>query len=70
MSSDTVFHLAPGVFGEKEKPLVEFPGVQVSGFRFGSGVCAVRLRNSRGEIVALPFQGQQIGADVAGHGGR
>ncbi|MEI7468696.1 MAG: DUF4432 family protein [Chloroflexota bacterium] len=29
-------------------------------FRYDSGVCAVRLKNSVGELVLLPFQGQQI----------
>ena len=32
----------------------------VSTFRYDSGVCALRLRNDLGELVMLPFQGQQI----------
>jgi hypothetical protein len=31
-----------------------------SAFRYRSGVAALRIRNSLGEIVVLPFQGQQI----------
>jgi hypothetical protein len=31
-----------------------------SSFRYQSGVCALRLKNALGELVTLPFQGQQI----------
>ncbi len=47
-------------FGEKERSVCEAGELAVSGFRFGSGVVALRIRNARGEILMLPFQGQQI----------
>lgn len=43
-----------------ERPICEIGDAAVSGFRFASGVAALRIRNARGEIVMLPFQGQQI----------
>lgn len=48
------------MFGEGEKPLCQTGELSVSTFRYDSGVAAVRIRNSRGEITVLPFQGQQI----------
>ena len=59
-ANETTVHLSPEFFGEREKVLLETPGLSATAFRFGSGVCAVRLRNDEGEIVMLPFQGQQI----------
>lgn len=53
-------HLAEGMFGEKEKTLAEFGSLTAATFRYPSGVCAVRLTNSRGSVIILPFQGQQI----------
>ncbi|RME57566.1 MAG: DUF4432 family protein [Caldilineae bacterium] len=53
-------HLTPASFGEKERPLLEFGNLVASGFRFDSGVAGLRIRNDRGELVMLPFQGQQI----------
>ncbi len=54
--------LHPGLFGERERVLFEDGerGLAASAFRYDSGVCAVRLRNSQGELIVLPFQGQQI----------
>ena len=48
------------MFGEKERVVLEHPSFTASTFRYGSGVAAVRLRNEKGELVMLPFQGQQI----------
>ncbi len=56
----TVIYLYPSLFVEKEKPLIEAGSLSASVFRFESGVCAVRLGNGVGELVLLPFQGQQI----------
>jgi hypothetical protein len=56
----TTIHLIPSQFGEKESLLVEHGELSASTFRFPSGVCAVRLKNALGELVALPFQGQHI----------
>lgn len=54
------FTLAAPAFGERETTLVEFGPLRADAFRFASGVCGLRLRNDRGEMVLLPFQGQQI----------
>ena len=48
------------LFTEKEKSLCEFGEFTVSAFRYESGVAALRIKNSRGEIVVLPFQGLQV----------
>ena len=48
------------MFGEKERPLCQFGVFSISTFRFDSGVAGLRITNDRGEIVVLPFQGQQI----------
>ena len=56
----TVIHLQSAFFGEKERSLIEFGSLKASVFRYDSGVCALRMSNSLGEVVALPFHGQQI----------
>lgn len=56
----TTIHLAPSAFSEKERTLVESGTLSASTFLFDSGVHGVRLRNALGELVMLPFQGQQI----------
>jgi hypothetical protein len=53
-------NLTSSQFTEKETSLVESGALSASLFRFVSGVCAVRLQNGVGELVLLPFQGQQI----------
>ncbi|MGI5877295.1 MAG: DUF4432 family protein [Christensenellales bacterium] len=53
-------HLFYSQFDGKEKTLLESGGLSVSAFRYPGGVCALRARNDRGELVILPFQGQQI----------
>lgn len=57
---ETLLHLFPGQFSLIERKLVEAAGFSASTFQFESGVYAVRLRNEQGELVMLPFQGQQI----------
>jgi len=52
--------LEPAFCGETERPLVRNDDFRVSTFRFRSGVCALRLHNASGELVVLPWQGQQI----------
>lgn len=66
--SEAKFHLTPQIFSEKEKPLAEQGELAASAFRFDSGVCGLRLKNEQGELVLLPFQGQQIWS--AAFGGR
>jgi hypothetical protein len=64
----TSIYLADGFFGPAERPLLEHGELAASAFRFASGVAALRLRNSQGELVMLPYQGQQIWS--AAFGGR
>ena len=47
-------------FSEKEKLLLENGEMKVSSFLYDTGVHALRLVNTRGELIFLPFQGQQI----------
>ena len=58
--TDTILHLTPAFFSERERVLVEHGPLTASAFRYDSGVCALRLKNELGELVMLPFQGQQI----------
>ncbi len=52
--------LRDAMFSEREQPLLTWGAFSVSTFRFDSGVAALRLSNARGEIIMLPFQGQQV----------
>ncbi len=65
---ETRIHLAPTAFTEVEKPLVEHGPLKASIFRYNSGVAAIRIANEEGELILLPFQGQQIWS--ANFGGR
>jgi hypothetical protein len=58
----TKTQLQPYFFADRERVFVELDahGLSASLFRFDSGVCGVRLRNQVGELVLLPYQGQQI----------
>ncbi|RLT43028.1 MAG: DUF4432 family protein [Chloroflexi bacterium] len=58
--SESTIHLRPEFFDSKERLLVENGAFTVSALRYDSGVAALRLRNGAGELVMLPFQGQQI----------
>jgi hypothetical protein len=68
MPVETLIHLAPTYFAEHagterskcERPLVSFGELSATSFRFGSGVCALRLQSDTGSLITLPFQGQQI----------
>lgn len=61
-------HLRQEHFTDKERPLVNAGSLSASTFRFESGVAGLRLCNELGELVLLPFQGQQIWS--ASFGGR
>jgi hypothetical protein len=56
----TTLHLTQEQFSTKETLLAEHGELAASAFRYPSGVCALRLKNALGELVMLPFQGQQI----------
>ena len=58
--SETVIHLSPHLFTEKEKPFIEAGPLSASVFHFATGVCGLRLKNELGQVVLLPYQGQQI----------
>jgi hypothetical protein len=53
-------HLQKNFFTEAEKILAEHTGLTASIFLYDTGVQAVRLKNQLGELILLPFQGQQI----------
>ncbi len=64
-ASETLIHLTPAMFTDKEQLLVEAPGsagqtLDAYTFRFNSGVCGLRLVSNVGELVMLPYQGQQV----------
>lgn len=52
-------------FGAVEREIANFDGLRATGFRFASGVAALRITGAAGEIVTLPFQGQQIWDAIA-----
>lgn len=56
----TIVHLSAAQFSSQENLLAEHGELRASAFRYASGVCAIRLTNSLGELVMLPYQGQQI----------
>lgn len=60
MNSMTTIQLHETFFSAKGKRFVEYEGLSASLFRYDSGVCGLRIKNSRGHLVMLPFQGQQI----------
>lgn len=47
-------------FTDRERELLTHGNIQVSAFRYSSGVEALKIRNRKGYIISLPFQGQQI----------
>ena len=58
--TETIIYLTPAVFTERERLLVEHGSLAASAFRYDSGVAALRLENEAGQLILLPFQGQQI----------
>jgi hypothetical protein len=60
MMFETIAYLQPAHFGEREERLIEHDSLSASTYRFDSGVCALKLENDVGQLVLLPFQGQQI----------
>ncbi|MGQ9553499.1 MAG: DUF4432 family protein [Anaerolineae bacterium] len=60
MTTETLVNLTPRMFAEKERVLIEHGPLSASTFLYDSGVCGLRLRSGLGQVVLLPFQGQQI----------
>ena len=69
MTGQTSINLNAVNFGTGEQVIAEGDGMTASAFRYSSGVAALRIRNRVGEIICLPFQGQQI-HDATFHGRR
>jgi hypothetical protein len=59
-----IINLSPNFFSEREKTLVSQGELTATTFLFESGVAGLKLQNSRGELVILPYQGQQIWSAV------
>ena len=57
---ETIIHLTKEMFSTKERLLVEHGGLKASTFIYDSGVLALKIENKRGEMIMLPYQGQQI----------
>jgi hypothetical protein len=57
---DASLILARETFPNDERRLATFGAMGVSAFRYSTGVEALRITNGVGEVVLLPFQGQQI----------
>lgn len=53
-------YLHKSFFNEVEKTILQAVSLSASVFQFPSGVCGLRVKNVKGELVILPFQGQQI----------
>ena len=56
----TTINLHPGMWRDRAHQLVSAGELQAELFRFDSGVLGLRLSNSVGNLVLLPYQGQQI----------
>ena len=69
MTGHTSINLNAVSFEAGESIIAEAGGMTASVFRYASGIAALRIRNRVGEIVCLPYQGQQI-HDAAFHGRR
>lgn len=57
---ETIIQLTPEQFLSEERVIVRSGSLSAAAFRFPGGVCGLRLANESGELVLLPFQGQQI----------
>lgn len=60
MRNQTIVQLAPTFFDGRNRSLIEHGELAATTFTYDSGVAGLSLRNSQGELVMLPFQGQQI----------
>jgi len=54
------FKLKECFFTEKDHLLAQHEGIRVICFKYETGVAALRIENKRGNIIVLPYQGQQI----------
>ena len=58
--SEIIINLSKNMFEDHERLFIEKDGLTASIFQFSTGVSGLRLKNLSGELVLLPFQGQQI----------
>lgn len=56
----TTLPLVPALFGETPRTLLDNANFRIELFRYPSGIEAVRMENSRGYVVVLPFYGQMV----------
>jgi hypothetical protein len=54
------FPLYKELFTRETKMLVDTNGVKVSAFKYNSGVAALKIENSQGYLIVLPYVGQMI----------
>ena len=47
-------------FGDREREAVAAKGLTASLFRYDTGVEAIRLSNTRGNVVILPYMGRMV----------
>lgn len=65
----TRINLWRALFGEKPRILLENSDFTVTSFRYDSGVEGLKIANSRGHLIILPWMGQMIwDAQFDGHG--
>ena len=57
---NTVIQLFPWMFGRQENNLVSIGSMSATLFTFTTGICGIRIITPIGEVILLPFQGQQI----------
>ncbi len=60
MKLPSLLKLQKHFFVAKEHIFMESGELSASGFLYPSGVHALRIQNTRGELIILPFKGQQI----------
>ena len=60
MTKIEVRPLTANLFRPDEAVIAKAGELTASAFAYSSGVAAIRIRNSLGAFVLLPFQGQQI----------
>jgi len=54
------FNLRKEFFADREFTLIENNGMKATAFKYSTGVEALKIENSRGYFIILPYQGQQI----------
>ena len=60
MSNTTEIDLTAVRFGRAPATLIRYAGMEVAAFRYRTGVEALRISSPAGEVMLLPFKGQQI----------